>query len=251
MDDDREFQDHFSGHAAAYAEARPTYPPELFAWLATESPGRACAWDCATGNGQAAIALAEHFDHVIATDASAEQLRHAFPHPRIEYRRARAETPDLPPASIELIIAAQAVHWLDRKRFYATATRTLREGGLIAVWCYSLFQLDPDIDGVIAELYEDVVGPYWPPERRLIDEHYRSLEFPFTEIPAPEFQMRQSWTLNQVLDYLHTWSAVQRYMRREERDPVQLVASEIMRLWGAAVRREVRWPLFLRAGRPA
>ena len=250
MGDEREFKDHFSGHAAAYAQARPGYPPELFDCLASEAPGRTCAWDCATGSGQAAVALAEHFDHVVANDASRNQIRHAYPHPRVEYRVARAEAPGLPAGGMALVAAAQAVHWFDRPRFYAAARRALAPNGLVAVWCYGLVRLGEDIDGLIAELYEDILGGYWPPERRLIDEQYRTLEFPFAEIPTPLFLMRQSWTVQQLLDYLHTWSAVQRYRRREEKDPVSLVARDIARLWGAAPRREVQWPLHLRAGRP-
>jgi len=249
MDNDRGFSDHFSGHAEAYARARPGYPPELFAWLASEVPGRSCAWDCATGNGQAAVALAEHFDHVVATDASPEQISHAYPHPRVEYRVARAEAPGLPPQSMTLVVVAQAVHWFDRPRFYAAARRVLKPDGLLAVWCYGLARLDPDIDGLVAEFYEDIVGGYWPRERRLIDDQYRTLDFPFAEVPTPAFHMRQSWTLQQLLDYLHTWSAVRRYLRREENDPVALVARDIRRLWGAATRREVQWPVYLRAGR--
>lgn len=251
MHEEPGFKDHFSANAAEYAGARPSYPPELPAWLAREAPGHALAWDCATGNGQAAVALAEHFDHVIATDASAEQLRHAFPHPRVEYRVAPAEEPGLAPASIDLITVAQAVHWFDRPRFYAAAREALRPGGLIAAWCYGLFRLDPEIDGAIADFYEEVVGPYWPPERRLTDECYRTLDFPFAEIAHPEFRMRQLWGLEQVLDYLRTWSAVQRYRRAEGRDPVDALAPDLARLWGAAAQREVCWPLYMRAGRPA
>src|SRR5690625_4898861 len=138
------FKDHFSGHARAYASARPTYPPELFAWLAGLAPRRALAWDCATGNGQAARMLATHFARVIATDASAEQITNAVPDPRIEYRVAAAEAPGLHANSVDLVAIAQAVHWLDRPRFYAAARTALVPEGLIAVWSYGLFTLDPN-----------------------------------------------------------------------------------------------------------
>lgn len=249
MHEDGGFKDHFSAHAAQYAGARPRYPRELAEWLAGAAPGRALAWDCATGNGQAAVALAEHFERVLATDASAEQLRHAFAHPRVEYRVAPAEAPALDPGSVDLVTVAQAVHWFDRPRFYAAARRASRPHGLVAVWCYGLFRLDPDIDGVIADFYEEIVGPYWPPERHLIDECYRTLDFPFVEIPHPDFQMQQLWTRDDVIGYLRTWSAVQRYRRAEGRDPVESIARDIARLWGAAEQRPVNWPLYLRVGR--
>ena len=55
------FKDRFSGHAAEYALYRPHYPKELFQYLASLAPNRDAAWDCATGNGQAAEMLAEYF----------------------------------------------------------------------------------------------------------------------------------------------------------------------------------------------
>src|SRR5579864_4799887 len=89
--DDPGWKDHFSGHAADYAAYRPGYPPALFELLASLPRRRALALDCATGSGQAAVGLAERFDHVVAIDASSEQLARAPRHPRIEYRVARAE----------------------------------------------------------------------------------------------------------------------------------------------------------------
>ncbi|MGH8126977.1 MAG: class I SAM-dependent methyltransferase [Gammaproteobacteria bacterium] len=242
------FKNHFSGHAAAYAAARPDYPTELFTWLAAMAPARGCAWDCATGNGQAAQALAEHFERIIATDASAEQIANAAPHPRVEYRVAPAAAPGLEPSSIDLVTVAQAVHWFDRPHFYDAATQALRQEGLIAVWSYGLFTIDPEMDAVIDGFYDHLIGPYWPPERKLIDEHYATLYFPFAEITPPEFVMVQTWTLAHVLAYLRTWSAVQRYQRAKQHDPVDTIASEFTRLWDDAPHREVIWPLYLRAG---
>lgn len=208
------FKDHFSGHAAAYAAARPDYPPELFAWLAARAPARDSAWDCATGNGQAAVALAGHFRRVLATDASAAQIVRAAPGPgNIDYRVAPAETPGIELESVDLVTVAQAVHWFDRPRFYAAARQALRPGGLIALWSYGLFTIDPPLDELIRHFYEHVVGAYWPPERKLIDEHYATLDFPFTEVPAPAFAMEQEWDAGQALAYLRTWSAVQRMQR--------------------------------------
>lgn len=242
------FKDYFSGHAAAYAAARPDYPTELFAWLAAMAPARGCAWDCATGNGQAAQALAQHFERVVATDASTEQIANATVHSRVEYRVAPAEAPGLEPASVDLVTVAQAAHWFDRPRFYDAAAQALRRNGLIAVWSYGLFTIDPALDGVIDGFYDHLIGPYWPPERKLIDAHYATLDFPFAEITPPEFVMQQTWTLAQVLAYLRTWSAVQRYQHAKHHDPVDTIASEFTRLWGDAPHRDVHWPLYMRVG---
>lgn len=251
MTESTDFKDHFSAHAEAYAAARPGYPPELLAWLAEETPSRDCAWDCATGNGQAARGLAEHFDHVIATDASAEQIANATRHPRVEYRVAPAEAPGLETASVDLITVAQAVHWFDRPRFYAAARAALRTNGLIALWSYGLFTIAPEMDAIVNNFYTGPIGPFWPPERKLIDECYATLDFPFAELRAPDFHMRQTWTFAQVIAYLRTWSAVQRYQRAKGHDPMAGIASELKKTWGDSPNREVTWPLYLRVGRNA
>ena len=242
------FKDHFSGHASAYASARPDYPGEIFAWLSGKAPAQDRAWDCATGNGQAALALAEHFKHVIATDASTEQIANAVPRARIEYRVARAEAPGIEANSLDLVTVAQAVHWFDRPRFYAAARQALRKGGLIALWSYGLFEIAPALDKVIEHFYREIIGPYWPPERRWVDERYEALDFPFAEVAPPCFVMTHVWGIGDVLAYLRTWSAVQCYRQAHGVDAVAAIQPELVRLWGDTGLREVRWPLYLRAG---
>ena len=206
------FKDHFSGHADAYARFRPDYPPELYAWLAEISPSRERAWDCATGNGQAAVALAEHFAEVIATDASEKQIRSAFPHPRVTYRTAPAEDSGIEPGSVDLITVAQALHWFDIPRFFAEADRVLKPGGVLGVWAYAVFRSTPEIDRVVDHLYRDIVGPYWPPDRAMIEQGYAGVEMPFEPVDAPPFFMRKEWTADDVLGYLGTWSATRGYI---------------------------------------
>lgn len=244
-----DFRDHFSGHAAAYAAARPDYPPELFAWLAERAPARQLAWDCATGNGQAALALAEHFDHVHATDASREQIASAKPHERIRYAVAAAQASALPTASADLISVAQAVHWFDRPAFYREAARVLKSGGLLAVWGYGLTRITPAIDRVMDFFDTEIVGPHWPSERRHIDNAYAAIGFPYPRIRAPAFEMRKQWNLRELLAYLDTWSAVRRYRAARGHDPLAWLCQELAPVWGAPdERRDVRWPLFLLAG---
>lgn len=248
-----DFKDHFSGVASAYAEFRPTYPHALFDWLASLPEARALAWDCACGSGQAALGLARQFTRIIATDASAAQIAAALPHPAVEYRVAPAEQSGLPDASVDLVCVAQALHWLDLERFYAEARRVLRPGGVLAVWCYGVHRLDdPDADRLMRHFYGTVVGPYWPPERTLVENGYRMLPFPFAEIAAPAYTLQAEWTLDQLLGYLRSWSASDRYRKARGVDAVDAFATEMLPLWGAPERlRTIRWPLALRVGRVA
>jgi SAM-dependent methyltransferase len=243
------FKDHFSGHAADYSRFRPEYPAALFAWLAALAPARDRAWDCATGNGQAACALAPHFRDVVATDASAQQLENARSCDGVRYTVAPAEASGLAEHSVDLITVAQALHWFDLERFYAEARRVLRPGGVVAVWNYNLFRLDPAVDAIVDRFYAETVGPYWPPERRLVENGYRELPFPFTVIAAAPFEMASRWSLEHLIGYLGTWSAVRRYREAHGCDPVAAILGELSAAWGDAGEREVRWPLEMRVGR--
>ncbi len=253
------FKDHFSTGSPDYAAFRPTYPPALFAWLAglCKEPER--AWDCATGSGQAARELAQHFKHVIATDASAEQIRAAVAVPGLEYRIAQAETSGLQDDSVDLITVAQAVHWFDLERFYAEARRVLHPGGVIALWCYDRLVLPGAMDQALERFYAHTIGPYWPPERALVDDHYRNLTFPFDELPAPHFAIELSWSLPRLIAYLSTWSAVKRYIAAKGLNPLPALEAELAALWctGPDASQDcvgdgalsLAWPLFLRVGR--
>lgn len=245
------FQDHFSGHAADYAAARPTYPPALYAWLAAQCGARTSVWDAGCGNGQAAVALAAYFDHVTATDPSAAQIAQATPHPRVTYRVEAAERCTLAARSVDLVTVAQALHWFDLDAFHAQTRRVLKPGGVIAEWCYGLSRVTPAVDNVFAQLHDSTLRPYWPPERRHIETGYRTLAFPFAVLtPIPTFEMRSDWTLPQYLAYLRSWSASQRHLHASGRDAVDAATPDFTRAWGdPAQRRAVCWPLALRAGR--
>jgi hypothetical protein len=241
------FKDHFSTHSAGYARHRPGYPRQLFAFLAGLG-GRRLAWDCATGSGQAAIGLAGQFDRVIATDASPAQIDSAIAHPRISYRVAAAEESGLETDSVDLVAVGQALHWFDTTGFFAEASRVLVAGGCVAAWCYELCTVSPECDTAVSHLYTDITGPFWPPERRLIEERYAGVEFPGTVIDVPEFEMYAQWTADDMLGYLRTWSACQRYRRRHGDDPVSLIEDDLRAAWGRD-RRPVRWPLTVRVSR--
>lgn len=244
------FKDHFSGHAADYARFRPSYPEALFGWLAEVSPGAGDAWDAGTGNGQVAVALAKHFERVVATDASAEQIASAFPHPSVSYRAARAEDSGLPDASVDLVTVGQALHWFDLDAFWPEVGRALRPGGVVAVWSYALIRVSEPVDAVLARFYGEVVGPYWPPERALVEKGYGDVPFPFEPVPTPPFAMEADWDLAALRGYLGTWSATRRYLAAHGRDPLDHVADALRNAWGPAdVVRRIAWPLSLRVGR--
>lgn len=244
------FRDYFSASSPGYARFRPGYPDALFDWIAAESAATARVWDCATGTGQAAVGLARRFDRVIATDASAAQLAEAARHPRIGYVRSLAESSGLASSSMDAIVVAQAVHWFDRPAFFAETARVARPGALIAAWTYWALVIAPDIDARIAAFYADVVGPFWPPERRLIERQYRDIDLPFARIAAPDLSMQVPMTLNDVAGYVGTWSSTLRYLAAKQADPVPLLIDAIAPLWGEPDDvRMTTWPLAIRAAR--
>jgi SAM-dependent methyltransferase len=215
--------------------------------LASISPANDLAWDCATGNGQAAVGLAAVFDRVIATDASEEQLARAEANARVEYRVASAEQSRLDPQSVDLVTVAQALHWFDLDRFYAEVRRVLKPGGVFAAWAYKLARVEPAIDLVVNRYYSDVVGKYWPAERMLV-EKFEELPFAFQEIGVPQFEMVVEWTVERLLGYLRTWSATQRFRAAEKRNPLEEIEGELRTAWGNEGRRVI-WPLTMRVGR--
>lgn len=272
------FSDHFSGHADLYRRFRPTYPDVLYGWLGdlVEGDGRRRrAWDCATGNGQAAVGLGSVVDRVTGTDASTEQLRHARRHPRVEYVAALAERSPFRDATVDLVTVAQAVHWFHLDAFWGEVRRVARPGGVIAAWTYELFSVDAAVDAVIRWFYSEVVGPHWPPERRWVEEGYRTLPFPFDEITdVPDFVMRPRWRRADVLGQISTWSAVRRYRDRRAsdtpegrppasgreppsdprpavtHDPLRRLEGPLTEAWpDGEEERAVTWPLRLRVGR--
>jgi len=245
------FQDLFSAQAATYADIRPDYPAALFEFLCSLVVQRTQAWDCATGNGQAAVALARDFDHVIATDASAEQIARARAHPRVEYRVALAEASGLPTASVQLITVAQALHWFDRDRFYDEARRVLVPDGTLAVWSYGDPTIDDDqaLDGALQHFNLVTLGSYWPPGRGQVGEGYRRIPFPFPEVRAPRFVIERAWTLGQFTQYLRSWSSRARYLAQHGTDPVTPFEDALAKIWGSpATRHTVRWLLTVRTG---
>ena len=245
------YADHFSRVAPAYASCRPHYPEALFDYLAALVNRRELAWDCAAGSGQATIPLARRFRHVIASDISEPMLSQVPAHPGLECRVVPAEAIGLTDGAVDLVVVAQALHWLDPDAFYAEAERVLAPDGVLAVWTYGTqYMEDPALERELARFHSQVVGRYWPPERRHVEAGYATLPFPYPELDPPAFVMEERWSISQLLGYLRTWSATQRFREQVGHDPVNQLERELAPHWGDVSRqRRVRWPLTLRVGR--
>src|SRR5688572_19673549 len=240
---------YFSTVAREYASFRPGYPPALFEWLAAAAPALRAVWDCGCGSGQASVALARHFQQVYATDVSSEQVSAAQPHGRVRYAVAPAEHSGLGASSVDLVTVAQALHWFDVEAFYAEARRVARPGAVLAVWTYPRPRLaDAALDRLFLEFYDQVVGPYWPPERKHVEANYQTLAFPFEEMPHPDFRLEFHWNLEQLAGYVSSWSATARYRDALGRDPVPLLRESLAAAWPAGAAVRVQMPIVLRAG---
>lgn len=227
------FKDYFSVQSTDYRDFRPTYPTVLFQFIANIAPGQALAWDCATGNGQAAVSLAAFFRKIIGTDASARQIQSALPHPKIEYRVCPAEHTDLETNSVDLITVAQALHWFDHKKFFLETQRVSKPKGILAIWSYRLHRITPEIDEIILKYYDAILGNYWPQERKMVDNDYAGIDCPFTPVAVPEaFNMRAYWNFSHLLGYLNTWSAARLYSQKNQTNAFALIQDELAGAWG-------------------
>jgi len=244
------FADHFSGVSSGYAAFRPSYPAALFDALTDIAPSAALAWDCGAGTGQASLELAHRFTQVVATDASAEQIAQAVPHPRVTYRVAPAHSSELPDASVGLITVAQALHWFDVDAFHREAQRVLVPHGVIAEWTYALLEVPtaPLVTSMVNVLEEDVCA-WWPEQRKHVIDGYSQLPFPFESVEMCKFVMEADWTQEQLLGYLATWSAVSRCRSERGADPLEAFAAALPDVWGSVPTHRVRWPLTVRVGR--
>lgn len=240
-------KDNFSTNSAEYARFRPNYPPELFRFLEEQLESKEMAWDCATGNGQVARELAKFMKLVEATDISAQQLKNAIKSPTINYSLQPAERTTFPDSSFDFITVAQAIHWFDFDNFFKEVKRLLKPEGLIAVIGYSLFKSNPETESVIFDFYENMVGPFWDPERKYLEEHYQSIPFPFEELPVPPFQQEYEWSFEQLTGYLKTWSAVNHFEKANGFNPVDKIIPDLKKAFGK--KNKVIFPIIVRLGK--
>lgn len=240
-------KDNFSEQSAEYARYRPAYPDGLYTFIRLHVKGFDQAWDCATGNGQIALKLAEDFRRVIATDISEKQLVQAKTHPSITYIVASAEDSGIAADSCDLITVGQAVHWFDFDRFYAEVKRVSKKGGLLVLAGYDLPVLPDKIKKVLLPFYHEVLGNYWDPERRYIDEQYRTLPFPFNELEVPSLSCDLQWNAQQLAGFVSTWSALQHYRKARKEDPLPAFKNDLASVVKADEFFSISFPILLKA----
>ncbi len=239
-------KDNFSHNSGNYAQFRPSYPDEVFAFLDSILTGRERVWDCATGTGQVAGKLVNLFEMVEATDLSESQLKSAVSHPKIQYSQQIAEETNFPDQYFDCITVGQAIHWFDFEKFYAEANRVLKPNGLLLVLGYGNIQTgNKAVQQVIEKLYSEILDEYWDPERKYIDEDYQTIPFPFEEMNHPEFEIQNTWNREQLLGYLNTWSAVKHYIDKHQINPIDLILPTLPDF----VKIEISFPVLLRIGK--
>ena len=244
------FRDHFSKQARQYSKHRPAYPDALFEYLADLAPERKLAWDCGTGNGQAALKLARRFERVIATDASADQIRHAVAAHGVEYRAEPAEQTSLGPKSVDLITVGTAVHWFEFEPFYEEVRRVSREAAILAVWTYHLPKVSPAVDAWLEGFFRNTLAGYWPDRITYLDERYRTIPFPFEEIPTEPFSMTTRWDFKCFEGFLASWSGSMAFCERNGVEAFRRVMQRAATAWGERrIERTIAWDLYCRIGR--
>ena len=243
-------KDLFSVQANAYAKYRPTYPKELFEYIIGFVHKKKCAWDCATGNGQAATVLAGYFQQVDATDISEAQIKNAVQKANVHYQVSPAEQTPFANNSFDLITVAQAYHWLNWKTFHDEATRVGKQDAVIAIWGYNLFHCDDDtINGIIHHFYYNLVHQYWDKERRHLEHAYQTVDFDFAPLPSKDFEIVCRWSKEAFMGYLSSWSTVQHYIQHHGTSPLLLIQNNVDDEWPQNEIKEFRFPLFLKLGR--
>ena len=243
-------KDLFSKQAAVYARYRPDYPPELYNYILSFVNNRTTAWDCATGNGQAALVLAQYFTRVLATDISEKQLQQAVPANNIEYSVAPAEKTGFPENSFDLITVAQAYHWFDFDAFHAEVMRVAKQQAVIAVWGYNLITGEDDqVNELISQFYWETVGPYWDTERKHVEQNYATVTFNYEELPSRQFRNYVQWKKEDVAGYLNTWSSLQHFIKANQYNPVEEFSQKLQQVWSGDSTKQFYFPVFLRLGK--
>jgi ubiquinone/menaquinone biosynthesis C-methylase UbiE len=199
----------FSQDSREYLAARPRYPEDLYAWIALNSPALTTAWDCACGNGQAAIGLARFFHRVEATDLSEQQIMAAKAHDRVYYRVMAAERIIFPADSFDCVVVAQALHWFDFATWWQELGRVAKTGALFVAWGYDWMECPEEIDKTIVLPFREIIAPFWPPQNKILWDGYQEsdIRFSLPKISMPEFAIQVRWTIHQLIGYMKTWSA--------------------------------------------
>lgn len=241
-------KDHFSDRSDAYLTFRPHYPEALFQWIQSQNFSRGRAWDCATGNGQFAQGLIPIFEEVFASDMSEEQIKHALQTDRIKYSKQWASKTDYPNQFFQFVSVAQAIHWFDFEAFYQEVRRITTPDAVLLVCGYEKIRVNEEVDALVETLYNGILSDYWDPERQYIEAQYQTIHFPFTEIETPPFTWRAQWSLQQLLGYLGTWSALKKYIQIHHEDPLEKMQASFEAVWGEDQTKPIEFPIILRVG---
>ena len=242
-------KDNFSHNPSAYAAYRPSYPDAIFHELQKLIPSTSRAWDVGTGNGQVAVKLSSFMDQVEATDISAAQMSQASLSPNINYSVQPAEKTNFEDDTFDLITIGQAIHWFDFDQFYTEVNRVGKNQAVIAAIGYNLIKINPTVDKIINHLYSGILKDYWDPERRFIDEEYRTIPFPLKEIPLPNDPIKVIWTLDHLMGFLNTWSALKHYRTKNNINPLNSIKSDLQEAWGEDESKLCHFPVISRAGK--
>lgn len=241
-------KDNFSAIAKQYASFRPEYPDAMMAHILSFVPYREEALDMATGNGQVAQKLGNYFTRVSGIDISKEQLEHTAKGANISYSVQSAEKTTFRAHQFDLITVAQAIHWFDFEMFHREVHRILKPDGVFAVMGYGMLQTCEAVDTIIHTLYRTILGPFWDPERRYLDEKYQTIPFPYQEVLTESFENRLVWDFQQLEGYLQTWSGVQHYKKKNGVDPLSFIREDLQKAWQEHD-HSVCFPLLLRLGK--
>ncbi|MBI3720732.1 MAG: class I SAM-dependent methyltransferase [Sphingobacteriales bacterium] len=243
-------KDLFSAQANEYAKFRPVYPPALIEYIVSFCKEKEAAWDCATGNGQAAVLLAEHFKKVYATDISKTQIKNAAAKDNIDYSISPAENTLFADNSFDLITVAQAYHWINWDHFRHEVMRVAKPGAVIAVWMYNLLSTDDKaVDELLLDFYKNIVGPYWDAERKYVDDNYTTVAFDYELLPTQSFEIKADWTRDHFLGYLTSWSATKNFEKEQHYPPVDKIETPLKALWKSGEVKHISFPIVLKLGR--
>lgn len=239
----------FENGGEDYARYRPEYPAAVVDFLASLTAEPAHALDVGCGTGQLAQHLAQKYAQVTGLDPSSDQIKNATPHPRIHYRIAAAEHLPDDISNINLVTVAQAAHWFDLPAFYREVRRIAAPNAVIALISYGVLEPDAEIRARFQQFYSHEIGPFWPPERKLVDDGYAGIYFPFEEIRAPKMEIRLEWDLHALMGYISTWSAVKRARDAGREDMLTTFYRDLSAIWGnPAELRTFVWPVNIKTG---
>ena len=241
-------KDNFSKQASAYSKFRPQYSDEIIAYIISFVENKSKALDVATGNGQVAYKLSAAFETVYGIDISQNQLDNAYVANNIIYKAASAENTFFEDQELDLITVAQAVHWFNFDLFYKEVYRILKPNGVIAVLGYGLFSTNLNTDIILRDFYYNIVGPYWDAERKYLDENYQTIPFPFEEQAVEKFENQFKWSFEELIGYLETWSSVQHYIKKNNKNPLDIIRDMLKTSWEENDKKVI-FPMLLRIGK--